>query len=105
MKWHKIVFSNEQVSAGKLTEFQKECIELYRAFNFPKGMVLLIDGVPGVKVTDSKPAMEISVYFSPGSLPYAQPIISHYSGEPCEQPDVTDLAVLFGNRDEIESYQ
>ena len=29
MKWHKIVFNKEQLSAGKLTEFQKECVELY----------------------------------------------------------------------------
>jgi hypothetical protein len=101
MKWHKVVFDNEQISAGELREFQDDCIELYRAFYSPKGMVLLINDRP----TDSKLGMETSVYFSPGCLLYAQPLISHYSGEPCEQPDMKDVAVFLGNPDEIESHQ
>jgi hypothetical protein len=103
MKWHKIVFNHEQISAGELSKFQDACMELYRAFNCPKGMVLLIDSIPGVSST--KPGFETSVYFSPGSLPYAQPIISHYSGEPCVQPDMKDVAFFIGDLGAIKSHQ
>ena len=103
MTWHKVVFNNEQISAGKLSKFQDECIELYRTFNFPKGMLLLIEMMP--EVTGNKPGFETSIYFSPESLPYAQPLISHYFGEPCEQPDMTDLAFFVGDLGAIESHQ
>ena len=105
MKWHKVVLNKEQISAGELSKFQEAYVELYRAFNGPKGMALLIDHEPKVKITDNKPTMETSVYFSPGSLPYAQPLISLYSGVPCEQPQMKDLALLVGDPDVIKSHQ
>ena len=102
MIWHRVVFDNKQINVGELFDFQNKFRKLYLDSGSPKGMSLLCDMLPeGIEGKSHK----VSVYFSPGCLPYVSQLISDYSGEPCKQPDSSDVAFLTGDPDDSKSHQ
>ena len=90
MSWYEIALSSEQLNAGVSEEIQSDFETLFVNAGAPPGMALFCD---------SFPVPQYSMYFSPESVEYASDIISAYSGDPCDQPNASEVTLLVGNRD------
>ena len=90
MPWYEITLSSEQLDAGLSEEIQRDFETRFVNAGAPPGMALFCD---------SFPVPQYSMYFSPDSAEYASDIISAYSGDPCDQPNASEVTLLVGNRD------
>ncbi len=78
MSWHKVTLSTEQVENQEYLNIQRQFNALFIAAGAPKDMALFSGNLLGQD--------ERHMYFPPGSLPYANSIISLYGGVECDKP-------------------
>ena len=90
MPWYEITLSSEQLDAGVSEEIQRDFETLFINAGAPPRMALFCD---------SFPVPQYSMYFSPDSVEYASDIISAYSGDCCDQPNASEVALLVGDKD------
>ena len=90
MPWYEITLSIEQLDAGVSEKIQRDFEAIFIDAGSPPGMALFCD---------SFPVPQYSIYLSPDSVEHASDIISAYSGDPCDQPNASEVALLVGDRD------
>jgi len=89
MSWFKALLTYPQLAGDEPQALRKKFSEIWSDSGSPKEMALFCE----TDTTDEG----LSVYFSPGSLPAAESLISSYSGAPCEKPKKESLAMLVGH--------
>ena len=82
MSWHKIRLTKGQVKAGHFQALRSEFKRIWHLVGAPKDMALFA-GSPHEKKDEQ------CFYLSPGCLPWAEKIISHHFGTPCDKPPRT----------------
>ncbi|MFC1533629.1 hypothetical protein ACFL7M_09730 [Thermodesulfobacteriota bacterium] len=78
MSWHRILLTSDQVKEGEIKELQKKFREVFHEAGLPNEMALFA----GLPLNSG----ERPFYLTPVCLKYANDLISHYSGSPCEKP-------------------
>ncbi len=93
-QWYKINLSYEQISNGRsnilLDEFGKILLKYKN-----KDMVLF----EAIK----KENKTYTYYFSPECFPFAQHLISLFSGKPCVRPSGSEVKLFFGDQNAASS--
>ena len=92
MSWHKIRLTKGQIKAGYFRELKAEFKRIWNLVGAPRDMALFAGSS-----RDKKD--EECYYLSPGCLPWADRIISHHFGVPCDKPPKTErpLKLLIGH--------
>ena len=88
MPWFKAVLTYPQLAGEEPQALRKKFHDIWIDSGSPKEMALFCESTTS--------AEGLLVYFSPGSSPAAESLISSYSGSPCEKPTKEDLAMLVG---------
>ena len=92
MNWYEIRLTKGQIRDGTLTALQNEFKRLWHLVGERKEMALFA-GTQHEKRNGQR------FYISPGSLPWAESIITHYFASPCDKPTKTEVTpkLLFGH--------
>ena len=80
MIWYEIELTTEQVKEGVLAALQNEFRRLWRLVGEREDMALF-EGIQHL------PGNGQRFFISPGSLPWAESIISQYLASPCDPPE------------------
>jgi len=94
MRWHKALLTYPQLAGDEPETLRKKFANIWADSGTPKGMALFCN----VDATDEG----LTVYFSPGSSPKAESLISSYSGTPCKKPKKESTAMLVGQPDALK---
>ena len=84
MTWHRIRFTKAHIKEGSLAALEKEFKVLWQLVGERKDMALFAG-------TQHEIGNGQLFYISPGSLPWADRIISAYFGSPCEKPQKPEV--------------
>ena len=84
MSWYEIRLTKGQIREGTLAALQNEFTRLWQLVGERKDMALFSGS------QDEKRNGQL-FYISPGSLPWADRIISLYFGSPCEKPQKPEV--------------
>jgi hypothetical protein len=86
--WHRITLSHQEFESGELHILQGAFHAAYIARNGPEGMSMF-----GCWVDDDC----YFVYISPRSVRHVLPLLGAYSAKPCDMPEISSLALIYGD--------
>lgn len=92
--WYQVTMTNDEIADGRHAQLFREFSDLFTLAGAPQTAALFSSRSPestGVVVT----------YFSPGSMEFAQAIITAYAGKPCEPPP-PNASLLVGHQDAFD---
>ena len=90
MSWHKVSLTADQVVKSVEIKLQEQFNALFVAAGGPQDMAMFASSLESNGVV---------IFFSPGSLPFAKPLIDTYGGTPSQKPDPKGVALLVGHTD------
>ncbi len=92
-KWSQITISLDQLTNDRLGfVIQDEFEKIYNANSAPKKMAMFADNT--VKNGDK-------FYFSPECYQHIKHLLSSYSGEACQVPELQNLSFIIGHSDSV----
>lgn len=95
MAWNRVLLTTSQIEEQHALEhLEKQFEKLFIKAGGPEDMALFSDN----DYTDG----QIHIYFTPGCNPHCASLISQYSGEECEPPQLSEVFLLDGNDEALE---
>lgn len=92
MGWYCITLTQDETAAGTQLKIQDEFMRLFMDANAPREAAIFGSN----PMTRKTPG--VTIYFSPGSVAFAEQLITKYGGKPCEKPP-RDVALYGGHAD------
>jgi hypothetical protein len=92
MNWYEISLTKGQIEEGVLAILQNDFRRLWQLVGEREDMALFVETHQGQRNGQR-------CFISPGSLPWAESIISHYFASPCDPPEKSKvtLEILIGH--------
>jgi hypothetical protein len=94
MPWYKVSLTAEQIANGDEMRIQDQFDALFLAAGGPKDAALFSSKLDRSDIAH--------LFFSPGSVKFAEPLIRLCRGEICEKPDRSAVALLVGHQSALE---
>ena len=97
MSWHRIKLSRQEYEAGETHVLMGAFRAAYVARNGPQGMAMF-----GCWSEDGE---NYHIYTTPRSVQHIIPLLEAYASNQTEQPDLSRLALIYGDESGLASFE